>query len=1272
MIKQNTVRFVLDNRIVEITFDGSVDFRPSTTVLQYLRSLDRHKGTKEGCAEGDCGACTVVVAEPGENGRLAYKTVDSCLLFLPMLHGKQLITVENLADGKQLHPVQESLVQNHGSQCGYCTPGMVMSMFGIYKNHVSPSRSEIEEGLAGNLCRCTGYRSILEATGKACKNKETDHFNREETEIASLLSGIASGPETLELTAGGQRYFKPFTLSEALRLVAGHPDAVVMAGATDVALRQTKRHEFLPLLIDISAVEEFSETLEQPGQFRIGAGITLERLRSWSHERLPMVHSMLNRFGSLQIRNMATIGGNIGSASPIGDLLPVLIACRARVAIAGPEGERESGIEEFIRGYHAVDLKPGELIAAVILPVPPPEDIFFTYKVSRRRDMDISTVSAAFRMRLSGGKIEEIILAYGGMAATPVRAKATEKFLTGRTWSEETVREAMLLLSDEFTPLSDARAEAPYRRTACANLLMKFFLEQNGNAGMVPETEPAVPTTTLNGASAEVTHESSILQTTGEALFIEDLYRPGQHLTGRVVYSPHPRAVLKSIDLTEALKVKGVRAILTAADIPGINQMGPVVHDEPCLADGEVAFIGQTVALIAAESEEAAIAAERLIRVEYQPLTPVLELEDAIATGNLLAPPRTIERGDVNGTLAAAPHRISGELRTGAQEHWYLETQTCLAIPREGGGIFLHASTQNPAETQAIAAEVLGIGKNEVEVEVRRMGGGFGGKETQSNHVAAWSTLLANATKQSVRIHLFRDDDQVMTGKRHRFLSRYEVGFNEEGRILAYRVELNSDAGFATDLSKAILERAMLHAENAYYIPNVSVTGLAWKTNHPSNTAFRGFGGPQGMAVIENAIDRIARFLGRDAADIRLANFYGTGEQAVTPYGARVVNNRLGRIFERLTETSQYRERRLAVDAFNRSHGHVKKGLALTPVKFGISFTTSFLNQAGALVNLYTDGTALVNHGGTEMGQGLHTKMRRIAALELGIPEAMVKVNATSTAKVPNTSPTAASSGSDLNGMAVKNAVDKLKERMIPVAVRELTARFPGTDVNAGSIVFRDGRVFSNDRPEQSISFAELCNQARIAQISLSATGYYKTPGIWFDRESGTGNPFHYYAFGMAVSEVLIDCLTGAHTLLRTDILQDAGDPVSDGIDIGQVEGGFIQGAGWCTIEEVKWDRDGRLLTRSPDTYKIPGVRDIPADFRVELLPDAPNPGTIRSSKAVGEPPFMLGLSVWMAIKDAVSAACGPGRDPYLPIPATGEAILTAIHACFVSSRQLS
>jgi xanthine dehydrogenase molybdopterin binding subunit len=758
-----------------------------------------------------------------------------------------------------------------------------------------------------------------------------------------------------------------------------------------------------------------------------------------------------------------------------------------------------------------------------------------------------------------------------------------------------------------------------------------------------------------------IPHESAALHVTGEAVFVDDIPEGEQLLVGRVVYSPHAHARIESYDLSAAKKVAGVHAVLCHEDIPGHNQMGPVVKDELCLAEDRVTFVGQVVFLIAAESAEQCLEAEKAIKIDYETLNAILDIETAIKKNNLMGPARWMQRGEVDAALESAPHVIKGELQTGAQEHWYLESQVCLCIPGEGNELNVYSSTQHPSETQALIAELLDLPKNEVVVEVRRMGGAFGGKETQANHTACWTALLSSVTKRPVKIRLFRDDDMIMTGKRHRFLVRYEAGFDDEGMLLAAKFELNSDGGAATDLSFAIMERAMFHVDNSYFIPNLSVEGRVWKTNLPSNTAFRGFGGPQGMAAIETIIDRIARYLHKDAAEIRRRNFYGTDSRNTTHYGEVVENNRLHMIYEQLSKSSEYEKRRRAVDEFNASNEFYKKGLAVTPVKFGISFTTTFLNQAGALVNVYKDGTILVNHGGTEMGQGLHTKIQQIAAAEFGVDVDTVKVNATNTSKVPNTSATAASAGTDLNGMAVKNAIDTLKSRMAVTVAQIFSEENPNSPSSSDAISFADGVIVDSRHPDRQIPFADAMPLMNLRQVSLGATGFYKTPNIAWDKQRRMGRPFYYYAFGMAVTEILLDVLTGAHTILRADILHDVGDSVNPGIDLGQVKGGYVQGVGWCTNEEIKWDAQGRLMTHSPSTYKIPTVQDIPKDFRAALLEGVPNPNVIWKSKAVAEPPFMLALSAWLAIKDAVSAVGNHEYEPEFSLPATVEVILLSI-----------
>jgi xanthine dehydrogenase large subunit len=637
-----------------------------------------------------------------------------------------------------------------------------------------------------------------------------------------------------------------------------------------------------------------------------------------------------------------------------------------------------------------------------------------------------------------------------------------------------------------------------------------------------------------------------------------------------------------------------------------------------------------------------------------------------VEAGSFLSEPHTIRRGEPDAALAAAPVRLSGDCMTGAQDHFYLETQVSLAVPGEDEAVHLWCSTQHPSEVQAIVAGVLGVGRHQVVVEVPRMGGGFGGKETQAAPFAALAALGARVTGRPVKVWLNRDQDMVSTGKRHPFWGRYDAGFDSEGRLLALKVELISDGGWSSDLSRAILDRALFHLDNAYFVPALSFTGQVARTNLPSNTAFRGFGGPQGMFVMEEVLNRAAERLGLDPTVVRERNYYKDAPANVTHYGQVVEGNRLQRIHAELMASSDYARRRAEIDAFNASSRWTKRGIGFQPVKFGISFTTSFLNQAGALVVVYTDGTVQLNHGGTEMGQGLHTKMRAVCAHELGVAPERVRVMHTATDKVPNTSATAASSGSDLNGQAVKQACEVIRERLRPVAARLLKLERGG---EADALVFTGGRVFLHSHPERSVSFTEVVHAAYLAQVSLSATGYYRTPDISYDRVAGRGKPFHYYAFGAAVVEVEVSGLTGEHRVRRVDILHDVGTSLVPSIDKGQVEGGFIQGLGWLTCEEVLFDAKGRLLTHSPDTYKIPAVGDAPEDFRVSLLERAPQDSTIHGSKAVGEPPFMLAIGAVTALRQAISAF-GPPRTPVeLASPATPEAILRAVEQARAAPR---
>jgi len=765
----------------------------------------------------------------------------------------------------------------------------------------------------------------------------------------------------------------------------------------------------------------------------------------------------------------------------------------------------------------------------------------------------------------------------------------------------------------------------------------------------------------LNSQQASVgrakSHESAAKHVTGEALFLDDRLELSGQLHAAVGQSMVAHAKIKKIDLSAVKSAEGVIAVLTVNDVPGKTDIGPVFPGDPVLAVDKVEYVGQPIFAVAATSHQLARKAVQLAVVEYQELPAVLTIKEALEKENFVRPPYVITKGDSNRAITESENQLSGQLSIGGQEHFYMEGQISSAEPTEDGGMMIYSSTQHPSEVQKLVAEVLGISLNQVTVETRRMGGAFGGKETQAAPWACIAALLANLSKRPVKLRLSRMDDMCMTGKRHPFETEYLVGFNADGQIKGINITLSASCGYSPDLSDAIVDRAMFHIDNAYFLEQVTVVGNRCKLNTVSHTAFRGFGGPQGMLSIEMVMDHIARFLGKDPLVIRKLNLYGINERNETHYHQLIEHNKLGQLIDRLEETSNYRSRRNEVTAFNQSNIILKKGLALTPVKFGISFTVQHLNQAGALIHIYTDGTIHLNHGGTEMGQGIFTKIAQIVASEFSVDVESVAVSSTRTDKVPNTSPTAASSGTDLNGKAAQAAAVIIKKRLIAFVCEK-------HKVNESEILFSHNQIIIGEKASSPIvlSFAELIQQAYLARISLSSTGYYKTPKIHFDRDSGQGRPFFYFATGAAVSEVIIDTLTGEYKLLRVDILQDVGQSLNPAIDIGQIEGAFIQGMGWLTTETLLWDETGRLISNNAATYKIPAVSDVPEDFRVNLVEnDANQEHTIYHSKGVGEPPLMLGMSVWSALKDAVASIADYRFSPELDTPATPEKVLWAV-----------
>jgi xanthine dehydrogenase molybdopterin binding subunit/xanthine dehydrogenase small subunit len=1313
------IQFVLNGRTVRIE-----NCSPNTTLLEFLRGTGL-TGGKEGCAEGDCGACSVVMVDRDAQGRPCYRAINSCLVPLCLMAGREIVSVEGVASGQGLHPVQRKMVECHGSQCGYCTPGVIMSLFeGYYRDDIH-KHDELDDQLSGNLCRCTGYRPIRDAAieafafrssrRKSAQNKtrnqseQTDVCCYEDT-FAERLKKAGAGPDGVEYEFENEKFFRPTSLARVLNLLQQFPDGRLVAGATELGLDITKRYKKFPTLISVEAVAELKEIKSTETEWHIGAAATLTQIEEKMAEEFPALGDMLRVFGSRQIRNRATMGGNLVTASPIGDSAPVLLALDAKVVLVSsgdapsPEGgsvastpgnsrdggvaatalrrgvaatplaERVLPISEFFVAYRKTALQTGEILKTIIVPrgisKPGRTRNCSWFKVSKRREMDISTVAACFTVDLDRQNVvRHARLAYGGVAAMPSRAKKTESALLGKVWNEETIEIVLPILRTEFTPISDVRGSADYRSGLVTSLLEKFFHNSEGRVTRVPDSDEnnlglaeLVPP---KNANRPPPHESAHKHVTGEAIYTDDPPAGKSFLEVWPVCAPHARARILKRDTSAARQMPGIKAVLLAEDIPGLNDVG-TKRDEILLADKEFLFHGHMVALVVGETQEVCRAAAEKVVVEYEPMPHILTLRQALAEKSFHNEPNFIRRGNCDDALANAPSTFEGEFELGGQEHFYLETQAAWAECGEDGSMLVVSSTQHPSEVQSVVARVLNVPANKVVVQSPRMGGGFGGKETQAATPAALAALAARHTGQPVRVRWNRDQDMILTGHRHPFLARFKAGFDKRGMLLAARIHLFSNGGWSLDLSQAITDRALFHLDSAYYIPAVEFRGQVAKTNLSSNTAFRGFGGPQGMLVIEEILDRIARRLGLAPEVVRERNLYrGKGETNTTHYGQEIEDNRLQTIWRELKQTSHLARRRKEIAKWNGKNPHHKRGIAMTPVKFGISFTLTHLNQAGALVLVYQDGSVQVNHGGTEMGQGIHTNVAAIAAQELGVKPEQVRVMPTSTDKVPNTSATAASAGTDMNGAAVKNACEILKERLAPVAadVSRLTSKNSQSRFTSAAtdMVFADGFVFQQKHPETKIPFAEVVKAAYLSRVSLSATGYYRTPGIHWDRAAGRGRPFHYFACGAAVTEVEVDGFTGMHRVLRVDILHDAGNSINEGINRGQIEGGFVQGLGWLTTEELKWNDEGQLLTHSPDTYKIPSVGDTPQIFNVTLLKNATQKNVIHGSKAVGEPPLMLAISAREAIRDAVAAFGPAGREVPLAVPATCEAIWFAI-----------
>ncbi|EKV16851.1 Xanthine dehydrogenase HxA, putative [Penicillium digitatum Pd1] len=1245
----DTVRFYLNGAKVAVD-----TINPEVTLLEYLRGIGL-TGTKLGCAEGGCGACTVVVSHINSSTKKIYHaSVNACIAPLVSVDGKHVITVEGIGNVKDPHAIQQRIAVGNGSQCGFCTPGIVMSLYALLRNNPSPSEHDVEEAFDGNLCRCTGYRPILDAAqsfnstnncgkpsagglgccmekkgpGGCCKgskdgeNEIVDYkfpapeFKPYSPDTELIFPAALRKHEYRPLAFGNRKkkWYRPVTVAQLLQIKNVHPDAKLVGGSTETQIEIKFKAMQYAVSVYLGDIPELRKFTLHDDFLEIGANVSLtdlehicdqavEKYGDARGQPFKAIKKQLLYFAGRQIRNVASPAGNLATASPISDLNPVLVATNTILVARSLEGETEIPMTEFFQGYRKTALAPNAIIASLRIPVAKAHgEHMRAYKQAKRKDDDIAIVNSALRVTLSGANdVISSNLVFGGMAAMTVSATNAEEFLVGKKFTNPaTLEGVMSALEQDFNlPFGVPGGMASYRRSLALGFFYRFYHDvlsgldvkaSDLDPDVVAEIERAI-STGAKDLETSVAYQQKILgratphvaalkQTTGEAQYTYDIPVQQNELFACMLLSTKPHAKILSVDPSAAL------------DIPGVT-------------DYPIGVILATSAKIAEEGM-------RAVKVEYEDLPSIFTIEEAIEAESYFEQYRYIENGDTEEAFKQADHIFTGTSRMGGQEHFYLETQACVAIPKiEDGEMEIWSGTQNPTETQAYVAQVTGVSANKVVSRVKRLGGGFGGKESRSVQLAAICATAAAKTKRPVRCMLNRDEDILTSGQRHPFLCRWKVGVTKDGKLLALDADVFANGGHTQDLSGAIVERSLSHIDGVYKIPNVSVRGRICKTNTVSNTAFRGFGGPQGLFFAECYISEIADHLDIPAEEIRAINMYKSDD--TTHFNQPLKDWYVPLMYKQVLEESSYNERRKAVEEYNTRHKWSKRGMAIVPTKFGISFTALFLNQAGALVHIYHDGSVLVAHGGVEMGQGLHTKMTMIAAEALQVPQASVFISETATNTVANTSATAASASSDLNGYAIFNACEQINERLRP---------------------------FREKMPNATMK--ELAHAAYFDRVNLSAQGYYRTPDIGYVWGENSGQMFFYFTQGVTAAEVQIDTLTGDWTPLRADIKMDVGRSINPSVDYGQIEGAFVQGQGLFTTEESLWHRaSGQIFTKGPGSYKIPGFRDIPQIFNVSLLKDVEweNLRTIQRSRGVGEPPLFMGSAVFFAIRDALKAA---------------------------------
>uniref|UniRef100_A0A665VNZ2 FAD-binding PCMH-type domain-containing protein n=1 Tax=Echeneis naucrates TaxID=173247 RepID=A0A665VNZ2_ECHNA len=1280
----------------------------------------RLTGTKYGCGGGGCGACTVMVSRyQAATKTIVHYSANACLLPLCQLHGAAITTVEGVGSTKtRIHPVQERIAKAHGSQCGFCTPGMVMSMYALLRNKPQPTMEDITQALAGNLCRCTGYRPIVDGFRTFCQVRnpsagvsrrgcgllwtETPHlFDKGELQPLDPTQDLIFPPELIlmaemanpvTLTFRGERmtWVSPASLQELVQLKTGHPKAPLVMGNTNIGPDIKFKGVLHPLVISPTRVMELFQVTCTPEGLWLGAGCSLSEVQSLLEKLIPQypeektellraLAQQLRNLGSQQIRNVASLGGNIMSAYPNSDLNPVLAAGNSKVSVISSGGKREVPLnQDFFVGSGRTILEPEEIVVSVFIPFSRKGEFVRAFRQAARKESSFPTVTTGMRVFFSEGSrvVQDVSIYYGGVGPKTVSAAQTCAAFVGKPWDDETLSQAYDILLDELAlPPSAPGGKTEFRRSLTISFLFRFNLEvlhklretvnlfQNVIGGDPPERIQPLPREIQPGlqefqhvpdgqsdqdpVGRPVMHRSAISQATGEAVYCDDIPAADGELFLALVTSSRAHAKITKLDVSEALQLPGVADVITARDIPGKKGRSLQGSDEELLAETEVvSCIGQMICAVVADTRAHAKQGAAAVKVGYEDLpAPVFTIEEAIEKSSFFEPHRMIERGDLIKAFGNVDQVHEGKMQLGGQEHFYMETQSMLVVPAgEEKEFNAYVSTQWPTGVQDAIAETLGIPSNRVTCHVRRIGGAFGGKVMKTAILACITSVAAWKTGRAVRCVLERGEDMLMTGGRHPVLGKYKVGFMNDGRIVAADIHFYANAGNTLDESLMVVEKLLLHMDNAYNIPNLRGRGTVCRTNLPSNTAFRGFGVPQAVLIVENVINDVAAALGRPADQIREINMYKG--PSLTHYKLEFCPDNLLRCWEECKARSDFAARRRAVEQFNQQSRWKKRGMSIVPIKYGIAFGEGFLNQAGALVHIYKDGSVLVTHGGAEMGQGIHTKMQQVASRELRIPPSKIYISETSTSTVPNAPPSAASFGTDANGMAVKDACQTLYQRLEPIRQRNPKGSWESWVV-----------------------------QAIFEKISLSATGFFRGPDLYMDWGKMEGRPCAYFTFGVCCCEVELDCLTGDYRAVRTDIVADIGRSLSPSVDIGQIEGAFMQGLGLFTMEELKFSPSGLLYTRGPSQYKIPAVCDVPLQFNVYLLPDSHNPHAIYSSKGIGEPVLALGGSVFFAIKDAVAAARSESGlvGPFpLDSPATPERACLACNSPFVQKIPVS